>query len=316
MTKKRKFISYFKWKKKLLSRLNSKSSVIETKNGPVEYVMSGDEGPVLVVIHGAPGGFDQMTELFPDMENRGFRVLSWSRPGYLRTPLSVGKTIEEQSEVLAGLLDALNIDKVALTGISAGGIYALAFALRFPDRIWAILLESAVSHRYMLNPDNIMEYLFMQVMFNDFWIWIYSIFTDIFPKMSVKILIYMESNLKRKQRHALVENIMKDPKRVDVVYRNIRSIAPVSCRKEGFENDLLQLIDINRFPIEKISAPTLIVHGTNDADVLFHHPKYAAITIPNAELFLVIGGFHILSISDNADQITEKKIEFLKKHII
>jgi metal-dependent hydrolase (beta-lactamase superfamily II) len=58
----------------------------------------------------------------------------------------------------------------------------------------------------------------------------------------------------------------------------------------------------------------LIVHGTNDADVLFHHPKHAALTIPKAEVFLVIGGFHLLSLSSNVNQITEKKTEFLKKH--
>ena len=316
MEKRQRYLSFFQWKKSLINRLNSNSTIINTEKGPIEYALIGEDGPVLVSMHGAPGGYDQMTELFPDVLNRGFRILTWSRPGYLRTPLSVGYTIEEQSEILRMLLDALKIEKVAITGISAGGVYALEFALRFPERVWALLLESAVSHRYMLNPDNIMELLFMRVMLNDPAVWLYSILTDIFPKLSVKIFIYMESSLKRKQRQSLVDNIMKDPKRLDVFYSIVRSMSPVSCRREGFKNDLRQLIDISRFPLEKIDVPTLIIHGTNDADVLFHHPKHAAIAIPKAELFLVIGGFHILSISDNADQITEKKIEFLRKYMI
>lgn len=44
-----------------------------------------------------------------------------SRPGYLRTPLSVDRTPKEQAEALAALLDTLKIDKVAVVGGSGGG---------------------------------------------------------------------------------------------------------------------------------------------------------------------------------------------------
>jgi hypothetical protein len=63
MTHTKKPFSFFRWKKDLIDRLNSRSSIIETKQGLVEYTLSGNEGPVLVAIHGAPGGYDQMEEL-------------------------------------------------------------------------------------------------------------------------------------------------------------------------------------------------------------------------------------------------------------
>ena len=62
----------------------------ETTAGIIEYVDVG-EGPALLCVHGAPGGYDQgllFGELF---RQNGFRLISMSRPGFLGTPLSTGK---------------------------------------------------------------------------------------------------------------------------------------------------------------------------------------------------------------------------------
>ena len=48
-----------------------------------EYQLVGDSGPVLLFLHGTPGGYDQGTSV-PEV-----RVLTPSRPGYLRTPIDV-----------------------------------------------------------------------------------------------------------------------------------------------------------------------------------------------------------------------------------
>ena len=49
------YISFRGWKKNLLTSLNENSKVVTTSLGEIEYVLKGS-GPVLLVLHGAPGG--------------------------------------------------------------------------------------------------------------------------------------------------------------------------------------------------------------------------------------------------------------------
>lgn len=82
------------------------------------------------------GGVDQCRAAI-DFAGSDFRLLSVSRPGFLGTPLESGKSLDEQADLFAAVLDELGIDKVAVFSISAGGLAAYTFAARHPDRIWA-----------------------------------------------------------------------------------------------------------------------------------------------------------------------------------
>jgi hypothetical protein len=82
------FFSYYLYfTNSYIKNLNSNSKVFETSLGSIEYTLKGEGGPVLLFIHGTPGGYDQTT--YPA---NTIRVLAPSRPGYLRAPLSIGKT--------------------------------------------------------------------------------------------------------------------------------------------------------------------------------------------------------------------------------
>ncbi len=306
--------TYFKWKHDLEAELEAGSEVIQADRGPVEYATRGYAGPIVVGIHGAPGGYDQVLNFFPDIPKAGFRFLSWSRPGYLRTPLSVGRTIEEQADALASLLDALKINRVAVLGGSAGGPCSLEFAIRHPDRIWALIMECAVSQRYVINPEKKGQRLFAKMLFNDSGMWLYSVMARYATKSTIKYMIKMESNLDNKQVDVLLSQIMADQRKVNIMIGLIKSMCPISLRKAGLDNDLEQFAVIGRLRLERITAPTLVIHGTNDADVPFQQAEFTANTIPGAELYAVQGGFHLLTVSSNADEITEKRIGFLKKH--
>ena len=119
------------------SRLRENSLLIDTARGVVETARRG-AGPTVLVLHGAAGGYDMGLALRP--HSRSFQTLSISRPGYLRTPLSAGRTAGEQADLTAALLDALELDQVAVMGASAGGPSAIEFALRYPQRCWALVL--------------------------------------------------------------------------------------------------------------------------------------------------------------------------------
>ncbi len=60
----------------------------------------------------------------------------------------------------------------------------------------------------------------------------------------------------------------------------------------GLANDLAQLAAFSALPLEKIAAPVLILHGTDDADVPFSQAIKARQKIPDCELRPVEGGTH------------------------
>src|SRR5205085_9767873 len=104
----------------LLLRLLSTSRLLETRQGTVEYRLEGN-GPAVLFLHGSPGGYDQGIPMAQALDLQGFTLLSLSRPGYRRTPLSSGETPEAQADLYAAMLDALNVSQVTVMAISGGG---------------------------------------------------------------------------------------------------------------------------------------------------------------------------------------------------
>ena len=91
-------VRYFFWERGHLQALKSESQVIETAIGAIEYAVVG-EGIPRLMIHGTPGGYDQM--LVPGKVRPasvdGQEIIAVSRPGYLRTPIESGRTPAQQA---------------------------------------------------------------------------------------------------------------------------------------------------------------------------------------------------------------------------
>lgn len=306
---------YVQWKKALIKELADGGRIVYTKIGPVEYSINGESGPYLIVMHGGPGGYDQTAALFSDMFGKGLRILSWSRPGYLRTPLQDGRTYEDQADVAAALMDNLGISRAAVLGYSAGGPVAIHFSTKYPERVWALILECAVTQQWVISSENIREKIYFgYLMYNDPFLWTSDVTGRLFPRLIGMSTIEMESSLDKDATGQLMDNIMQDPRRVSVLTNMMRSMSPGELRKDGMENDVEQLKNVKNLPLKRIKAPTLIIHGTDDADVSVADAALAADTIPDAKLFLVHGGFHVMALTDTIDEVTEERIMFLNRH--
>ncbi len=105
----------------------------KTALGVVEYVEIGD-GPVVVAVHGAMGGYDQSLILAQTIGNGDYRYIAITRPGYLGTPMRSGKSPEQQGDLIAALLDTLSITQVGVIAVSGGGPSAVQFGLRHTNR--------------------------------------------------------------------------------------------------------------------------------------------------------------------------------------
>ena len=110
------------------ARIASGSLLAQTRCGPIEYAIVG-EGPPVLMVHGAGGGYDQGLDIGAPLAKNGLRIVAMSRFGYLGTPLPADASPAAQADAHADLLDALGIARAAIIGASAGAPSAMQFAL-------------------------------------------------------------------------------------------------------------------------------------------------------------------------------------------
>ena len=302
---------FFLWRRDLEAKLTAGSRVAVTANGPVEYAVRGSlTRPSLVFIHGGPGGYDQAFSYLDYLSDESICLVSWSRPGYLRTPLASGKTIPQQADLLAGLLDYLGLERVVLNAFSAGGPVALAFALRHPDRVRGMIMESTVTKAY--TPETRIQRLLFHFFLNDPVTWLCNLLAEYAPASIIKSFLDIESDLDAEEVATVLKNVIRDDRKEQVMMGMIKSISPFSLRKTGLENDLEQLAALDDMPVENIQVPVLIFHGDHDAEVRDDHPKTLCRRLGDAELVRVPDGIHELSISSHIEDIRKKKMDFLR----
>ena len=125
--------------------------LMTTARGRVQYASCG-EGPAVLCLHGAMGGYDQSHLLARTIGEPGYRFISVSRPGYLGTPLASGRSPDEQADLFAALLDGLHVSDAAVMAVSGGGPGAIHFALRHRARCRGLVLVSTVAGRMKQSP--------------------------------------------------------------------------------------------------------------------------------------------------------------------
>jgi len=99
------------------------------------YAACGDpDGDPLVVFHGFPNS--RVFGALFDAAGRehGIRVLAPERPGIGVSDPDPGRTLRDWPADVAAFLDAVDVDRAPVLGVSGGGPYALACAHETPDR--------------------------------------------------------------------------------------------------------------------------------------------------------------------------------------
>ena len=289
------FVSYYRFFKfSLVNDLNGHSKIAETKLGPIEYKIIGDKGPILMSIHGSPGGHDQNI-----ISSDAFRIRILSRPGYLRTPLGVGKTPAEQATAYSELLDVLGIQKVVVMGISGGGPSSMEFAAKFPEKTLGLIAFEAVSY----SEDYANKFPDDESMMNgsDFSMWA-GLYSMSFLGTKKKAAMMLPNP---KNRIRLTSN----PKNVAKLKSMEWSIWPMSLRREGVVNDYQQFANLS-IPFEKINAPTLAIHGNEDINVDLAHARELIQKVQGSELRIIDEGDHMMMFT-HAEEIDSLIKEFV-----
>ncbi|MGZ4681841.1 MAG: alpha/beta fold hydrolase [Acidimicrobiales bacterium] len=279
----------------------------ETREGAIEYVDRG-AGPTVLFIHGSPGGSDQGVLMTEFLVAVGFRVITPSRPGYLGTPLTGDRVgPDQQADLERALMDSLAIDRFGLMCWSGGGPSAYRLAVRYPDRVGALVAIAAVSRAYTF-ASGIEESL----MAGRFGAWMIKEMEKHAPRSLVKSTVGEEGDLSKQQLKELTEQIWQDETKRRFVL-GLADTVIYQGRQAGLDNDHEIFPTIDDLQLSQITTPTLLVHGTVDSDVPPGYSDYALGAIPGAEIVRVEGGTHIAVWTDpTSDALHERIATFLR----
>ncbi|MEO0565622.1 MAG: alpha/beta hydrolase, partial [Chloroflexota bacterium] len=279
---------YRRWLAHHTQRVATDHKTIQTEHGPITYDRRG-AGPVVLHFHGGNVGRNGWFML-GHLIDAGFQVLTPDRPGYLGTPLTGNGSPEQQADLMAALLDALEIEQVAVIGVSAGGPGALQFALRYPDRVQCLVLLSAITKRTELTDDQLNSTLGKLVMTRRFQNPAYFLIHQAMRRMTAPALqdfIRTETTYSPEEGQRVIDQVTKDPAQLRQVHALADAMVPALPRFDGVMNDLDVQQALTPLPLETIKAPTLIVHSAHDGDVPYDNATTATAAIPNAELITV-----------------------------
>ncbi len=108
--------------------------VVEVNGARLWYDEAG-QGPAVLLLHGGLGDSGLWEPELPALSQR-FRTIRTDFRFFGRStgPLAPFSLRED----VVGVLDALEVERTALVGLSMGGAVALDVALDAPDRVWAV----------------------------------------------------------------------------------------------------------------------------------------------------------------------------------
>ena len=281
-------------KYKIFDDLSFESKVVETKQGKVEYSLTEEENivkPVVICSHGGIGGVDQSRLILDWIKTDKYRLLCVSRPGYLLTPLESGKSIEEQADLFAHLLDSLAIKKVCMVSASAGGPPAYKFAIKYPERLWGLVAIDSVSGFYDM-PETVGPIAAM-LFTSQFGQKLLKVIGDKKPKWFVNTLFKSEAYFTKEQIKEHSEYVLNNEELLRFLKAFMYCMSPYNLRKPGTENDMKLYRQLTHMELEKIKVATLVIHGTHDADVKFYDGVYAYESIKNAKRYWLEEGSHL-----------------------
>lgn len=252
---------------------------VDTPSGPVEVAVSGGGMPLLV-LHGTPGGSDQ-AQAAAQAVGVGVmsRVIAPSRPGYLGTPLSTGRTPAAQADAMVAVLDELEVGSAVVFGASGGGMAAVALAARHPSRVRGLVLWSAVTGPMRIPAGPLLH--------------------GPLAWQSTGTAIV---RLVRRFPGLLVGRKRRDPAAAAVAVAIAETVFPIGPRRDGLSNDSRQARALDPELGAQVTAPTLIVHGTKDRNVAYSQATRIAAAIPHAELITVRAANHWTTMADPGAQ--------------
>lgn len=228
----------------------------------------GNARATVVMLHGSgPGasGWANFNRNIEPLVAAGYRVILMDCPGWSKSDsiVSTGSRSHLNGRVLAGLVEALGLEKIHILGNSMGGHSAVAFALEQPGRVGKLVLmgggTGGASPFAPMPTEGIklLNGLYREPTIENL-------------KKMMEVFVFDTSDLTEELFQTRLDNMLK--------------------RRDHLENFVKSLVaNPKQFPdfgprLAEIAAPTLVVWGRNDRFVPMDTGLRLIAGIPNSEL--------------------------------
>jgi pimeloyl-ACP methyl ester carboxylesterase len=283
--------------------------IVDVGQVKLAYVEAGEGDPVIFV-HGIPTDYRAWSGQIGPFSGK-YHVISYSRrlaqPN--RNEMNYERsTVENNSADLVGLIQHLGFSSVHLVGHSYGGFAAAYCASTNPQLIRTLtLIEPAVSTMLLKNRKSTSEFLGLLFAHPSI-----AISAARFQRGSLdpSLKAFRQGDFDAALRLNL-DGIMNRHGAFEQLPEPIRVMTKENERTVG---ELMAEVPVfGREEASRISAPTLLIHGTESPKVLHAIVDRLGRVIPNSEVSTVSGAAHFPHL-EKPDAFNELVLGFLSKH--
>jgi pimeloyl-ACP methyl ester carboxylesterase len=271
---------------------------VEVNGARLWYRITGEGEPV-VQIHGAGFGHFNFDPATPEL-SKHFRVVDYDMRGYGQSdkPLQ-DYHMEVWADDLAALMDALEIDQAHVHGTSMGGMIAIVFAGKYPERTTSVVINCAAARLGAAG----------RLIFKN-WIDIARLDPDGPGSRILAELITWQALSKR----------FLEEQDAEALATHIQTILRDSNRVEVFTAACQAMCDMDLRPwLPRITAPALVLGGDEDVMTPWDQGPGGAGQeaihqgIPRAEKHVIRGANHS-TIFDSSEEHNRVVIDFFRRH--
>jgi pimeloyl-ACP methyl ester carboxylesterase len=276
--------------------MSTQENQIMIKKGKVKvndinmYYEIHGEGFPLVMIMGLAANVDWWPPEFLEEIPKKFKTIIFDNRGAGRTDKpDIEYSIKMFADDTVGLMDALNIKKAHVLGISMGGMIAQEIVLNYPERVEKLVL--CATHcggaKYILPSPEVMEILMKGS-------------EGMTPEESTDLVISL----------IFTEDFMKN--NPDYIKRSRESILKEFIPEFSYQRQIGAVMSFNSGRrLKKVNTPTLIVQGRKDVLAQPQNANVLAKLISGAKVAFFDNSGHAV-LSQETEIVNKTILEFLE----
>jgi 3-oxoadipate enol-lactonase len=245
-------------------------------------------GPLVILMHGIGGNRTNWHDQLPEFAGL-FHALAWDARGYGASDDYEGALdFGDFADDLARVLEHFKAARAHLVGLSMGGMIAMDFYSRYPDRVATLTLCDSLPGFNHLTPEQRREFIRLRQE----------------PLLAGKEPCDMAP--------AVAQTLIGRSARPGSFERLVASMS--ALHKQSYLKTIAGTAQYSRtFDLEKIGIPTHVVVGDEDRLTPPEMARQMAARIPGARLTLIQGAGHLSNI-EQPERFNRAVLAFLKEH--
>ena len=200
-------------------------------------------------------------------------------------------------------MDTLHIGRFGVVCWSGGGPTSYRLSATYPDKVSALVAIAAVSGPYRFGTG--LAGIESSLMASGFGGWVLHQMAEHSPKSLIRSTLKEEGRLSHQEIVELAAHVWEHPEKSGFV---LKLSATLSDRNAGLHNDQDRFPELGGLGLDDVTVPTLLVHGTADADVDIEHSERALAVIEGAEIQRVEKGTHLCTWTDPTSSEIQARI--------